>query len=304
MTDTPDTWRQEVEQILAEIAEDPKARLLRVPSVDRALSLARQEPVGTLAPGLTKAERYLLATHREELAFLLRERCFIAFHADPRASSKWHRYLDFESVEVPDESDWRHRAREATDCDLADPTCESCIATLRSASVDAGVAVRVDALAAASLRIATSDAARTYLALQLVESNRHEEARSICHDLRTSTKCSLVESVCWENIAWSFQVEGLRRDAATAYRSSSDASTERIMPRLFWFTSAVLAGERHEALLAGRAVEDSTPQNHDAVGWAENAARVFARSRSSKGEWAEIDPPGGATARILDALGC
>lgn len=65
----------DLEQVLLDVARDPKAKLLRVPSSQDVVRVMRSEPIGVHAPGLRVAERHLLQVYREELAILLRSWC-------------------------------------------------------------------------------------------------------------------------------------------------------------------------------------------------------------------------------------
>jgi hypothetical protein len=308
MNDAPETWRETIERIIAEIAADPKSHLLRVPSIDSVLSLARQSAVSALAPNLTKAERYLLATHREELAFLLRERCVMMLFSDTPERSKWHRSTTIDrDLSLPDDADWRRRTGQVLECELdSQRTAEErdllgeCVASNAPAS---NMAIR---LAAASQRIVPTETASIYTAMQLLNDGRLEESRALHGEVLVSSTSACHVSMCWENIGFAYYANGRYSDAASAYRTSSAKCSNRVSPGVFWFTSAVSAGDASEASTAARFVEESVPRGHSIVAYAERTVRALASGdgalRRNAEQTASLSGTGENTRRLLDAF--
>ena len=91
MTDYSEHFSPDLEAILQEIARDPRAKMLQVPS-SGALAYATRPPmVSVAAAGLTSAEVEVLRVHREELGHRLKERCLIEFFSRPDAAVRLHR---------------------------------------------------------------------------------------------------------------------------------------------------------------------------------------------------------------------
>ena len=303
MSDTPETWRQAIEQILAEIAADPKSRLLRTPSVESALSLVDQGAVGVMAPSLTKAERYLLETHREELAFLLRERCVLRFFGDPVGCLRFHRSLTVrQELILPSASDWRRRAVRASGTDLDDVRSQHAVDVLtRCVEVAPGVSSGVDELAASSLKLVGSESAQFYLAANRQGGTGDTEAREMYTDLLHSTRSELVKSLCWEGIGFAYYAAGRYHDAASAYQSSAESHQGRVSPVLFWLTSAAAADDRSlEA--AVDCVEASVPPGHFMVDWLENVLRQRAKPLRATRAPKLPARTGEISARLFDAI--
>ena len=305
MSDTSHTWRDEIEHILAEIAADPKAKLLRVPTVDDALSLANQAPVGVMAPSLTKAERHLLSTHREELAFLLRERCVMDFYGRPDASRSWHRSVTKDrDVEVPREADWSARADRVLRFD--DGRHEQEANDVIGACLAGRSALRFDQLANVSLRIAPSESARVYSALHQLDLGRFDESRSILDEVRSETRSATMASMCWENIGFSFLREVRSVESVLAYRSAALASSERVAPALFWLSTAIATGDAGSATAAAGVVDDRVPDGHSAVRWTEAEVHRYVESGASRGQrksiLGQLESCGPVATRVLNAF--
>ena len=308
MSQVPEYQRREIEQILKELAADPKATLFRIPPIENLLALVKQPKVGVHAPSLTSLERHLLLAHREELAYLLRERCVAALFSGSYAKRGWHKSLAVHrDLDVSDSADWRRRTGQALTSTCTDgraARAQSVLAECVATGADASGSVA--RLAAASLRVAPSDEGHIYAAMQCLNDGSLKESRRIHREVLASAGSELIASICWENIGLAYFRAGRYQDAVAAYRSSSASCSERVAPVVFRFSSAVAAGDEHEASEAARIVELAVPVGHSLVGWTEEAVRGMAGTNEDTRHCAEAmrarDDVGEITRRLLNAF--
>ena len=79
MSPSQQIFSPELEEILHDVARNPESVLLRAPrSKPTAKMFDAIGPAGSMAGGLSSAERELLRAHRDELASLLRDACWTA----------------------------------------------------------------------------------------------------------------------------------------------------------------------------------------------------------------------------------
>jgi hypothetical protein len=112
MTPTGLQLRPEVEELVREIARRPDSVLLRAPK-SRVSEQDLQEPAWSTQTGLASAERHLVAVHREEVAFALRQLAWSRLHRDvPKNDRLILRNTPNISAPAPDELEAaRARAR-------------------------------------------------------------------------------------------------------------------------------------------------------------------------------------------------
>ena len=249
----PPAQRDEIEAILREINADPKAKLLRVPSADNLLALADQPQVGVYAPSLTAAERHLLQTHREELAYLLRERCYMEFYAQPDADVKWFRsQSSAQDAPVDRHGDWRERVVSSLDFD--DERASDAVRVL-SEVVDSrptGSRGVLKSLAGAAVRVAPSNRSRLYLANEAIDRGDLCAATQVCEFVIANESSRSLLSYAWHAQGLIHQMEDRREDAVASMECAS-LLTERPRTAVAWLVSATLAGnERAQACAAAR----------------------------------------------------
>lgn len=106
----------EVEALLAEIARDPRSSLLRAPRARNLPELFRPpDLVRPSATFLTRAERHLLAVHREEVAFLLETGVSIGL------ASYFRSVIHPIAIATQDSLGWRRRVQGLSCGDPAQP---------------------------------------------------------------------------------------------------------------------------------------------------------------------------------------
>jgi hypothetical protein len=302
MNDVPENRRREIEEILKEIAADPNAKLLRIPPIESLLALACQPKVGVHAASLTSAERYLLATYREELAFLLRERCVIEFYAEPDAHTKWHRSLTVDrDYEVPEVGDWRRRARATVAKARGEEVLgEGADALERCVELTPGAGSEIAQIAASSLRLVPADQAKVYLALCSMNEGRHEDGRRACIRVLEQRPSAAMAASCWENVGYSLGHEARYHEAAHAYRSATEQVGIRPSLVVFWFANALAAGDERGLREAASALDGLSPSSITCWDIVEMQAARFVAARG--GVDADLSNTGPAARRILDAF--
>lgn len=254
MSDVPEIQRQEIEALLAEIAADPDAKVLRVPRAENVLALAEQPVVGAHAPELSAVERHLLLSFREEAAYLLRERCAMLLHANDPDHVKWHRWVhDDEEYELASEADWRRRASAAAATVWPTNDAPGAEALRRTAREDVG---SITELALASTRLVPSTSAQLYVALEHLELGQFETSQRELTGALESASTSEERSLCWENLGSAYSRGGRHLDAAEAYRRSWSADPSRSLALVYSLANAVQAGVGESVLSVGRLVDD------------------------------------------------
>jgi len=163
----------EIEGLLREIAADPESNLLRLPRAD----LARSLRAGTLpdrAPttGLRPAERELMRTCRDEVAYLL---LFACYHQQTNAPQ--NRYIVYSTRvngDISEDMDvrWMRLARKKLGMESDARLTEAFSLLARCASVDGRGWPTMFELAAASARLVPSTTPRNYAALGLMLGGR------------------------------------------------------------------------------------------------------------------------------------
>jgi hypothetical protein len=299
MSDAPEGWRREVEDVLAEIVADPESRLLRVPQADNLLGLADELPLSVQAPSLTKAERYLLQTHRQELAFLLRERCVMDLCSDP-TDWRWPTRMTVDrDLPVASTNDWERRARVARATLVDEPRSRDAMALLdECARSERPKRINVTGLALASHRVAPSAEAQIYVAADQINDGRWDSARHLLHGILEKVRSERMRAYCWENVGLSLFLERRYPEAADAYRRATLADDALVAPPLNWFACALVVRDRGQAAEAARFAEMSVPSTHQAVDDTIAACRACAPSVDR----VVMEPTGETTRRIIDAL--
>lgn len=99
----PPSLEPELEDLLREIARDPRSNLLRFPRPPRPIDLARtSEAASRTTPGLTPAERHLLDVHRADTVQFLLDRWLHEVTVRPRVGFALSRGSEVRKQGSPD----------------------------------------------------------------------------------------------------------------------------------------------------------------------------------------------------------
>lgn len=269
-----------VEEILREIASDPRSSLLRVPRPRVARELfATPARASATSAGLSAAERELLRVHRAEVASLLKEACKRRLAGEARSRDFLSRRLGTDrEVEIIEQAELVARARALRSADLSlahDPLDDlDPLGLLERAITDrAGQAPSITQLALASLRLEPEDSTRICLGLDLVFSSQPSTGLEVLARVLDGCTSPLVRSIALANTAFAaYRLGDLSRSLELHARSVSSA--EPASASVWWW------------LLMALRLQDSAA--------AERAAALLR---------AETDPDDGWLSRSLSALG-
>jgi hypothetical protein len=178
------------EELLREVAADPSSCLLRVPRREVEEALTRTDYRGlTSTVGLSAAERELLRTARAELAYWLNVVCFRRLTEDEETRVFYSRVADGGSaIDAPSVADAVRGCDGIRNSSIAVDLGEgAALQLLSDALSDHAPRVSVEALAAASLRLAPSFVSRHYALQALVGQRRASAAHRLAVGLTTTS---------------------------------------------------------------------------------------------------------------------
>ena len=273
----------EFEAILREMASKPGSVLLRAarPGVLRSL-YAREEVIRPSATELDAVERELLAVHRSETAWLLRQVCLhklLANELSPRilnryATSREYRVADAAEIarrrdELGDESGLR--AARATEAGAAPRVAPN--ERLQEASRLIGEFVRaprasspsVLALATLSLRLEPTNQGRLLAAIDLVQRGSPQTAIRLALDVLDSHPTNEHAARAWECIAASHVKLGSKADA---YRANCHGTRQVDAPFLMLMNRVLFAaqfGLEKDVIESARRLDEFLRPDHPAL---------------------------------------
>jgi hypothetical protein len=241
-----------IEELLRDVAADPKSCLLRVPRpAQLGVVLGRRPSVGVATAGLGAAERELVALHRGELAYLLRKLAVVRLFESPAAATNHARVsISGQAPLAVDRGEWVESARgslKGMSVDAPpDPGRELLERCVRNPDEIGSVAV-TDVAAAANV-LEPTDQARIYTALSLAhDPARIDEARVVLMDVLAGQASPANASLAAADIGWLESVCGNSRAACDWYRRAIELLSENSIAACSWLLSAVHACEESEA---------------------------------------------------------
>lgn len=252
----------ELRVLLQEIAEDPRAKLLRteIPRPER-LVLARFEPVGAAAPRLTSAERQLLLVYREETARILRDAAEWKLQQDPLGAAQVSLHTDATNRRVVSDReellalfDGRLHPGKGL---MGDSALNREVRLSRSLlATPATAAVQYAGL---SLRLVPHDVAWIHLgrAALLERSFRPalQSLASVVH--RPQSPALRSAALSWMGVAYG--MVGSSCSAAQAYSAAAGVSDPAPIILISGLHEALLAGDRAAALRAAERIDACIP---------------------------------------------
>lgn len=263
MTELSARLDPEIEELLREIAPDPKAQMLRARASRRELGLsALTEPILASSVSLTKAERHLLRAYREEVAWLLRQAAVRALMEDSTARRRLATRYQREILQPVPRASWQERAGRVTH--LAETTTRSeGVDLIRSAL--AGVGITARAYCEVALRVSPSDESAITHAFSLATETEYHAA------IKEMT-CLLQRPLTASNSAYACSVLGLAhasvgnaKRANEAYRAGALASDQLPMNALSWLNRAARTGDVKGIREAAVVVDETIAPNHPAL---------------------------------------
>jgi hypothetical protein len=249
-----------IEELLREVAADPKSRLLRVPRPARlGVVLGRRPSIGVATAGLGAAERELVALHRGELSYLLRKLAVVRLFESPAAATNHARVsISGQAPLAVDRGDWVESARGSLmvmSVDAPpDPGRELLERCVRNPDEIGSVAV-TDVAAAANV-LEPTDQARIYTALSLAhDPARIDEARSVLLDVLAGQASPANASLAAADIGWLESLCGNSRAACDGYRRAVELLHENTLAACSWLATSFDCVDRANVESAARSVD-------------------------------------------------
>ena len=256
MNDYTTFFNPELENILQEIARDPKAKLLKIPSSGQLICATHDPRVSIAAPGLTSAEVELLEVHREELGELLKQRCLIEFFADPEANTRLHRSVDADQkLVVRNDAVWCADTEIALKQPVGDDRTQLAADVLSRCVGRDSRSVSVAQLATAMMRIISSDQPHVYIALELLESKRYSDAIKAYKAAHSRGLSSLLDSYCFEGVSVANWELGRASQAYESIGLAVSTATNRPVPLINAILIAARMGRIQSAKTACSALD-------------------------------------------------
>ena len=309
MTDHSEYFNPDLEAILQEIARDPRAKMLKVPSSGALIYASKQSPIGVAAPSLTSAEVELLTIHREELADRLKERCLIEFFRAPGADEKLHRCVELgRTLEVRDLNDWECETQELLELkfegereSLAADVLQKCI------QVDEGRPVSVIQIATAMMRVAHREQGRCYVAMDLRDQGMHIEAIRCLQGLISDAPSNLITSYAWDTMAISHWRLGDLPSALAASKNAVESCELRINPLASLIELAVCSRDLNAVERACHKLDDFVFEDDSCNSWFLKNKRKSSNTHSLDQDTLNktrkfMDVVGPFSRRLLDAI--
>lgn len=245
---------QDAEEVLREIAGDPHSVLLRVPreQVTRGL-FEDTSPFGSMTAGLSSAERELVRTHRDEVAYLLRLACWIQITKRSEERIFNYEYHTPDALKDADElaRSWNRRALERAP-DAIEAQADSSIMRAGRLLLEACTPFErpewasIDELASASHRLVPRDETRIYAAQTMPFRGMARAAISIYRRVLEGAPLADVKTLAWTNGGFCYDVLG-------EYERAVDARTHALLVDRTHVINAVQL--LHSALRTGAVVE-------------------------------------------------
>ncbi len=233
-----DPLDESIASLLDEALRDPRASLFRRERASEALSDGRRsDPWSARSASATLVERHLLAVHREEVGYLLRDafcRAFTHDRANDRAYTR-----RFETLA---EERWRQAAEAEVERAPGpqDPAHRALLALARSGGADPLGGLSAAELATITLRFDPNDQARIYCAAELQSRGQHDSAAALLervlagHPTRVNAWCA------WRNLGYNELALGRREHALEHYHTA--AGIGETQPDLWGWTFALALG--------------------------------------------------------------
>jgi hypothetical protein len=298
MSAEPMLFTPEVEEVLREVAADPRSSLLKISRPEHLRGhFERYSNVGPQTAGLTAAERHLVTAYRSEVARLLGDVCRRRLvDASPTISCSVT--VDTQ-VKIYEEHELRERAKEIRDLgtEWTEPGIEELLASCVSGAISREPTVTD--LATAMARLEPSDSARVLAGLDLNLRGSPRVALQLYRSALEGQPDALMESQIWDNVGQSLAVLGEDESALRASRSASTVNPSKVTSRFVWCQAALVLGIHEDAEDAALQINDLVGPNDEAVNW----YLLMLKHRRASGEWVPTNTGLGTMRRLGDRYG-
>lgn len=297
MTAGAPVFTPEVEEILRDVASDPRSSLLKVdrPQHFRGL-FERYSNVGPRTAGLTSAEREILRVHRGDVARLLGDVCRARLAADKIRNTTSFSVDREVRVLTPQELDSRARALMDKPAGQGED-----IRGLVSRCVTQGMRDQcsIADLAVAIMRLQPDDSARILAGMDLTAHGHARYALDLYQVVLTRYPRMEIRAVVWDNIA---NALAHLNEGVLAFRASRFASACCANDSVSRFVSLFLAFELdldQEVESIAKEINDLVDEKHPTVDWYVHSIA----SRLTAGDWTPTDSSRSVATSIRDRVG-
>jgi len=302
----------EVEEILREVAEQPGSVLLRVPR-GRELAALRADArvVSWSDSALSRAERHLVAVHREEVAFALRQAAWFRIAHGGFGRERVYKVITSDSfVPVPTGHTVRLGASTALSTeDVSTKRAGSLELLERLVADPQDSALHPESLLAAAQRLAPNVRARILAGTSFVIARRHQAAIVCFMDALRSSLPSEHRAIAWSNLAQALDECDRPDQALRASRRATDLLPGYIAAAAgnLWFAIRIRSKERVlDAVRALDAAGAVSPTSLDEVLQRFQECRVAGESSIAPDQQALVhgvrDAAHEPSRRLLDVL--
>ncbi len=231
-----------LEELLHEVARDPRSSLLRVERPARPTRWTDSwDALSRWHPGLTSAEREILDVHRAEFATLLLRRWALEMELRPPPAQFMVRTSTAKQPAVPldpEELDRRasQYAEEPSEGLASAALFEALPSSLQLSSE------QLSSLVTTAARIHPTSAARIHSALDLVRLGQRRTAIGVLHRLLAIEQRPELRALCWQNLAYAHGDDWRPGDLVEWYRKAAQLDAPRLDALCAWLLFAAQAG--------------------------------------------------------------
>ena len=268
MTGSTPTIDPHLDEVLHDIARDPRARMFVTSPRQLLHGLSGTIPrLSPRQPGLTSAERELLTVHREEVAELLYRSALRRIYDAPEPAVHMNRWIDTDrKVKLLTEDEVSTRARVALVGRVQGEAWSWATSVLREHLVQS-TSPRPSAtnLALASLRLIPKPTTRICAGIALLEDGELYSALDSFGRVVEQATQPLVRAIAIENRAVVLWKVGVENRAIEEFEWSHRQCPGRPQPLLSLFVMALRIGSREKALAAAEQLAGTVPVEHQLV---------------------------------------
>lgn len=300
----------EIEELLREVASDPRSTLLRVPRPKVLRTFFEHDPtVSQHATGLRAAERELLRTHRDELAKLLREACVMKLYGHPAAKGRMLRHVTATQVlSIPNKVALRERFRRERRSPVGPLGLDDALLLDACTEVDGVDQPTIGQLAALSLRLHPTTQARIYAAENAVLEGLTPDALLLLDAAASFDEAPLLLALIACNQGAAYCDLGRFDAGRDAYGHAASGDDPPLIAVISWLRFALLTNNSEAAREACTKLDALVNEQHPAVqAAAQNLpdlqlkARWTLDNRSRQLALDSRDNCGAAARKIIDA---
>jgi hypothetical protein len=259
MTSVPLELDPNLEEILRDIARDPRSTLFHTTPRQLALGLRNRTPrISSRQAALSSAERHLLEVYREEVAWLLYKACQRGVLENPNCSVGVHRWITRETQVVPlTPGEWTTHADETRRQLQSLSSGPDSLSILGSLDLDARFPRRpLRGIAIASLRLIPRDETRLLYAMASIQANDNGGSLQALQLVTENHPTPLNAYAAYANRALVLWQAKLLRPALDEYQRAGRVEPGSAIASAYALCVSILLENQQQALIAATHLED------------------------------------------------